>query len=190
MLFTFNSYSDVLAGGLFPNVTFLDTHAISNVYYQDDLTFCVPRAKFYSLLLNAMMGTSPLIWFTGIGAFYFIGLIAYISIQFDLEYEHRNQNDLHYVILFILWPTVLGCNNRFHPKSYFIRIYYVFTLLMTFTLWQVVFFLGIEFMKTPIRMPQIKTVDDIIKKNFRLSGSQEVLGLISSDERVKKININ
>lgn len=148
------------------------------------MTWCVPKAKFYSLLLNGVYGTSLPIWCTGFATFYFIGFIVYIYIQFDLEYEQRNQHDFNYVMLSIILPTVFGSNNRFHPKLSSIRIYYVFTLLITFILWQVVFLLGIEFMKTPIQQPQISSVNDIVSKNFRLSGSTEVFGLIASDERV------
>lgn len=154
------------------------------------MTWCVPRAKFYSLLMNGVLGASPLIWCTAIATFYIIGFIAYIFIQFDLEYEQRNQHDFHYVMLFIIWLTVFGCNNRFHPKLSIIRIYYVLTLLITFIFWQIVFLLGIEFMKTPIQHPQTSTVKDIARKNFRLSGSTEVFGLIASDERVNFHNTN
>lgn len=176
---------DLFAGGLFPNATFNDNFSHSKRYYQDDLTWCIQKAKNLPMIFNIFVSATPECWLLLIfGVGYTCGFLFYIMIQFDLKYEKRNQRDWHYTTWLISLPSVIGVNQRFQPKSHSLRFFYGFYLVVAMFAWQNIFLLVIPFIKKPIYRPQISTIHEIIKDEFRLAGSTEVHSLISFDERV------
>lgn len=137
------------------------------------------------MIINAFLALSPSCWCIIIfGIVYVIAVMIYVMIQFDLNYEKRNQCDFHYTLMFITLPAVIGFNQRFKPKSMPLRIFYGFIVLMMIILWQIVYFKGIRFIKVPVQRHQIATIEEMAKHDFQLSGSAEVKTLISFDERV------
>lgn len=148
------------------------------------------RATNVYFPLNIFYAATPECWILiifGIG--YTTGWILYIMIQFDLKYEKRNQRDWHYTILLIALPTVIGISQRFHPKSGSLRVFYCFMLITSIAIWQIVLFLGVKFLKVPVQKHQLSTTAEIIDWTYRLTGSPEVLSLISFDERVSSTEI-
>lgn len=137
------------------------------------------------MLVNTFLAATPASWLTLIfGVGYGSGLLLYIMIQFDLEYEHRNHRDWHYTTWLIALPAVIGVNQRFHPKHSAIRLYYGLMLLVMMVVWQSLFWYGFPFFQDPTQFAQTATVDEIVEDEFRLVGSTEVLSLISHDSRV------
>lgn len=49
-------------------------------------------------------------------------------------------------------------------------------------------FLGIQFLKIPIQMYQIKTTNELVANNFHLTGSREVSDLIRFDNKVRLVH--
>lgn len=176
---------EIIVGGHFPNERLLESFTASIRYYQDELTWCVQKAKPYPKIFNIFFAATPELWFILIfGVGYVSGLIIYVMIQFDLEYENRNQRDWHYTTWLVALPAVIGINQRFHPKSVSLRLFYVFLLVMNIFIWQVVLIIGLKFLKMSIPRPQISTIAEIIDGDFHLAGTNDVLQLISHDERV------
>lgn len=166
-------------------MTLLKKFEFSTYYYQDDLTWCIQRAKFFSFLLNAFLMADPECWLLIIFAVgYGLGSLLYIGIQFDLKYEQRNQRDWHYTTLLIMLPTVIGINQRYNPGFFSLKIIYFVVVMACVVHFQIFFFQGNRFLKIPVRHSQKSTVTEIIAKDFRLSGSNEVLSMIKFDERV------
>lgn len=177
--------ADIVVGGIFPNATFSTVFKLSRPYVQDDLIWCIQTAKYYPWILNILFAATPECWLTLIfGVGYISGTVIYIMIQFDLKYKHRNQRDWHYTTWLVALPAVIAINQRFRPVYGPLRWFYALLLITMFFLWQIVFFFGIRFIKYPIQRPQISTVQEIIDEEFRLSGSNEVLQLLSSDRKV------
>lgn len=178
----------MLVGGLFPHSTFPDTLAISQPYYQDNLIWCIQRAKNVSWMWNIFLAATPECWLTLIfGVGYISGAVIYIMIQFDSKYKRRNQRDWHYTTWLIALPAVIAINQRFQPTYGPLRVFYVLLLLTMFILWQIILFFGVRFIKFPVQRHQISTIHEIIDDDFRLAGSDTVFQLISHDERVNCI---
>lgn len=163
----------------------LSHFAMSRAYYQDDLTWCIKRAPFYSHMVNAFFLADPECWILIIfGVGYVSGFLLYFGIPFDLEYDRRNQHDWHYTTLLIMLPLVIGVNQRYQPKFFALRLIYFVISLACIAHWQIFLFKLVRFVKIPIRHPQIATIDEIVERGFRLAGSEDVLSLISFDQRV------
>lgn len=182
------SETDILVGGLFPNITPSSGITISPPYFQDDLTWCIQRSKEIPWLIGVFLAADPECWLLMIfGVGYVSAIIIYIMIQFDLEYEHRNKRDFHYITAFVALPALVGSNQRFEPKNIPLRLFYGYVLLVMSFAWQTFFFLGWHHFKYPGRFPQTSTVTKIAGSGYRLAGSMEALSLISFDTRVRSI---
>lgn len=183
-LFSRSSF-DIMVGGIFPNSTLTATLAASKPYHQDELTWCIQRAKYFPSVIRIFMVATPECWILAIfGIGYLSGFIIYLMIQFDLKYKHRNRRDWHYAQWLIAVPAVLTMNQRFQPFYAPLRMYYVLLLIFSVFLWQIVFFHAVRFYKFPVQREQIKTVNEIVDDGFRLAGSADVLHLITFDPQV------
>lgn len=174
-----------MIGGHFPNITEFNKFDISTHYYQDDLTWCIQRARLFSFLVNTYLMADPICWLLIIFAVgYGLGFLLYIGIQFDLEYEQRNHRDWHYTTLIIMLPTVIGVNQRYQPGFFSLKIIYFVVIMMCIIHFQIFFHHGTRCLKIPFRHSQKSTVSEIVENGFRLSGSMEVLSMMKFDERV------
>lgn len=147
--------------------------------------WCVQQTGYFSHILKWSLIFTPSVWFIlifGIG--YVSGFVIYLLIQFDLKYKHRNQRDWHYTHWLITLPAVIGVNQRFHPKSTPLRMFYLLLVVSMMFAWQILFFSIMWFTQMPIKKLQISTVSEIIDNEYRLTGSSDVLNLILHDERV------
>lgn len=180
------SETDILIGGLIPNLYAMGILSISRPYYQDDLTWCVQKSKNYPMIINLLSAATPECWFLmifGVGGI--SALIMYFMIQFDLNYEMRNNHNLVHMIVLVALPALIGINQRFHPKFMPLRIFYGFLILIMVFAWQSIFLLGWRFFSVPAQRPQTSTVDELIDYDFRLAGSVDAFAFISQENRVK-----
>lgn len=118
------------------------------------------------------------------GVGYGSAIVIYFMVQFDMEYKHRNQRDFHYITWLVAAPALIGMNQRFHPKSITLRIFYGFVLIIMEFAWQTFFLLGFKNFKEPIQREQKSTVTEIVEFEFRLTGTAKVLEMIAYDEQV------
>lgn len=159
-------------------------------YYQDDLMWCVRKSGHWPVWLNFFRMAPPGQWaFLIMGIVYFFGTILYLLIQFDLKYEQRNNRDWHYFILLIMIPICTGVNQRFNPQHWMLRFIYFGSLLtaMYFQMLIGVFFYN--YLKEEFPLHQIATVNEIIKKDFHLAGSHDVLNAIRLSPQVNRLSI-
>lgn len=175
-----------------PNARLLNKFTFSRPYFQEDLTWCVQRAKYIPFTLNLFLAASPTVWVSGSLIWgYASATVMYILIQFDLEYNKRNHRDFHYMCWIVTFPTMIGMTQRFHPKHSILRIYYCLVALTLSFAWQKMFFHAFPFFTIPSRYAQISTVDQIVSDQFRLAGnSMETLKFISMDKRVRDSNFS
>lgn len=176
-----------MVGGRFPNISTSSQNNLimSRAYYQDDLTWCIQRAPFYSYMVNFLFLADPECWILIIfGVGYVGGFLLYIGIQFDMEYKRRNQHDWHYTTILIMLPAVIGVNLRYQPGFFTLKIILFVISMACIVHWQIFLFKLVRFIKIPIRHAQIATIDEIVTMDFRLAGSEDVLSLISFDQRV------
>lgn len=172
-------------GGLFPNSSYLNEYAFSQVYVQDEMIWCVQTARNMTMFINILFAASPEVWILLIfGVGYGSGLLLYVMIQFDFKYKHRNNRDWHYTTWLVALPAVIGVSQRFYPKHDAIRLYYGLLLIMMVFAWQIFMWRGLRFIYEPTKFYQPNTVKDIIDFDFRLVGSANVLSMLSMDKRV------
>lgn len=149
------------------------------------MTWCIQKSKDFPLIINLFLAATPECWILLIfGVGYSTGLVLYIMVQFDLKYEKRNQRDWHYTTWLVALPAVIGFSQRFYPKSGQLRLFYGFILIMMIFTWQIVLYLGLQFLKVPVQRLQVSKIAEIIDWEYHLSGSAEMLHLISFDQRV------
>lgn len=162
--------------------------SFSRPYYQDDLIWCIQRSKYYPWVVNILWAATPECWILLIfGVGYISGFVIYIMIQFDVNYKNRNQRDWHYTTWLVALPAVIAVNQRFRPTYWPLRMFYWLLLITMVVLWQIILFHCVRFIKIPIQRPQVSSMHEINEDEFRLVGSNEVLQLISFDERVRFI---
>lgn len=175
-----------MVGGLF--VDFKNTSDLirSIPYYQDDFTWCIHKAEFFPTILN-FFAIAPLgIWlslFFGFG--YGWGLILFIMIQFDRKYDQRNNRDWHYTTLLITLPAVIGLGQRFHPISNQVRLFYGLMLLSMVVFMQICFVFVLHYLKIRVPRHQVATVEELVKYEYDLMGSYDVMSFIKHNEKVK-----
>lgn len=182
-----SSGSDIMAGGLFPKLTPRDPLTASKPYYQDDYTWCIQQAKYFSHIYNFLLAATPECWIIYIFVFgYGTGFVLYLLLQFDLEYKQRNVRDWHYTTWLIALPIGIASNLRFQPKYWPLRLFYAYAMVCGVVVWTIGFTYVLEKVKTPVQRHQISTIDEIVYNDFRLTGSAEVKELLSHDNRVRK----
>lgn len=102
------------------------------------------------------------------------GFLIFIMIQFDVEYKRNWQTTILIALL-----GIIGANQRFHPKYFPLKLFYVTYLLVMFVVCQAMFIWDFRYFKEPTQYPQISTIVDINENGLRLSGTQDVLDLIA-----------
>lgn len=177
-----------MVGGIFPPRTLPNDVVISKPYIQDDLTWCVQKAKFYPIDLNIFLFESGESWILyTFGVFFGIGIVVYFFMQFDLEYQFLRQCDWHYATYLVSLPICIGVNQRFQPKHSALRLFCFFMIMINFVAWQMKCFKAIRYIQLPVERPQISTVTELIDNDFRLAGTDQVQDVITFDERVNSL---
>lgn len=137
------------------------------------------------MIINMFSAATPECWLLmifGVGGI--SGIVMFLLIQFDLKYEMRNNRNFVYMTALVALPAIIGINQRFNPIFSPLRIFYgLLTLIMMFA-WQSLFFHGWQYFSIPVQRPQTSTVAKLIKNEFRLAGSAEVLSFISIGNQV------
>lgn len=170
---------------MFPNVSLLNQFTISTAYYQDDLIWCIQRSAYFSKLFTFFLIATYECWILTIfGVGYCGSLLLYILIQFDLKYKYRNKHDWHYSLFQIIMPAIIGLNLRYQPQRFLLKFLYFIIAFICVPHWHIFFYAMIRFQIVPIHKYQISTINEIIEKEFRLSGSSEVRNLILFDPKV------
>lgn len=163
----------VLLGGLPQHSHILNDFNSSISYLADDYTWCVKRAKLLPLAISFIRIATPAVWILVVCVGYVNGFILYLFVQFDTEPENRKL-DLHYTTYLISLPSWIGISQRFNPRHWPLRLYYVITLLFGMVFFAVFCFNLIVRAKVRIRYYQMHTVDELIDMDFRLAGSSAI----------------
>lgn len=174
---------NVLLGGL-PQYShdFKDFNSTVS-YYSDDYTWCTQRANLIPLAFSFFRIATPAVWVLVVGLGYVNGLIIYLLVQLDPEPRNRNL-DLHHTIYQISLSSWIGMSQRFHPKHWPLRLYYLITLLCGMVLFTIFFSNIITSAKNRIRAHQVHSIAEMIEQNFRLAGSSAIFDKIQNQPLV------
>lgn len=159
---------------------------ISVPYLQDDLVWCIQKAKNYPLIYQWLLISDKYGWFCGVFLYgYGCGTVLYILISLDKHLNKGKTYDFHYVIWQITLTAFFTMAPKFKPSNTIVRIFYgmMLTTGLFISIMVGVFFY--KFLNYPQQKHQITTTDEIVDNNFRLVGTQKVLELIEFDSRVR-----
>lgn len=175
--------TDVVIGGL-PQYTFDNQYLNSSLSYcSDDYTWCVQAAKYLPLPISFFRIMTPAVWVLVIGLGYVNGLVIYFFVQMDPDPENRRL-DLNHTTYLISLPAWIGLSQRFYPKHWPLRLYYMITLMYGMIFFAIVLSFVSEFGEKRIRAYQIHTIGEFIDMGFRLAGSATILKKIQMQEMV------
>lgn len=137
------------------------------------------------LFLSQMLIFEQETWFGIVfGYGYISGSLLYLLIQFDLNYEQRNNCNWHYMIFMVALSAGLGVSPSFRPKDGVVRIIYGLMLITAFLFFQIAFSNMYNFIYRQISWRQISTFEEIIESDFRLVGSREAFNVLNQSKKV------
>lgn len=137
-------------------------------YLQDDITWCVSRAKPRSQWFNLFHMVKDIETYV-IGSFLLVCTIFVSYLMLAFEENTHLQYDLFHLTVVIL-QTVCALTAAFKPRTTVIRIYYAIFLIVPFWLTQIYSAFLVNYMSHVIHVHQISTVHEIASKNFHLAG--------------------
>lgn len=143
-------------------------------YYNDDLTWCISRAKPFPVWLNMWRVGSLICWILGFLIVYLNGTVVFFLLKYEKDHQGFMKKDLHYTILQMALPTFTGTaqNMSYRPKSIILMIY-IGIMLSTGILISIAWncFL-VKALSHPFQGTQINTISQIINDDFRFVGEQ------------------
>lgn len=175
-------------GGL-PQYPFGQEHFTSSLsYVSDDYTWCVQRAKFLPLWVSFFRIASPNVWIACVGLGFVNGIILFLFVQFDSKPENRRL-DLHHTIYLISLPAWIGISQRFYPKHWPLRLYYMITLIYGMIFFAIAMNFLLEYTGVEVRAYQIHKIAELIATKFRLFGTAAILEKIREQGMVRSSSI-
>lgn len=165
-----NRKYDLIIGGIrFEN--FNSTKFVASAAYaQDDMTWCVGRAKAIHRWKNVYYIPKDIETYT-IGALMYIATI--FGAYFLTTFEKKPLDLFHCAILSV--QTLTGQSSTFNPKRFVMRFFYVMFLLIAFWLTQFFCAFLVTFMSSVLYETQIASIDKIIGHGFQLAGDPDVV---------------
>lgn len=160
---------DIVIGGLHAE-SFNSTKFIASApYLQDDITWCVSRAKEIPRWKNLYYITEDVETYTW-GAIMYI--LTIICAFFLTTFEEKPLDFFHCVILSV--QTVTALTSTFQPKGILMRFHYCQFLIIPFWLTQIFSAFLITFAPRILYEIQIDSFEDITRSHFRLAGDAHV----------------
>ena len=143
-------------------------------------------AKPMPMWQNFWQIMSKEIWIAVFFLGYFNGLMLFVLMSFDDEYDHTTR-DAHYAIILIAAPAVIGFNQNFEPKNFSVRVYY--SLMIAFGVIGVAAFNAflIRNLTYPIGGIQVYTIEQILNQNFELVGERATYTKLSEQDEVSEL---
>lgn len=180
---TISRRTDVILGGL-PQYTYDHQHFASSLsYYSDDFTWCVQRARYLPYLYSFVRIASPAVWLLVVGLGFVNGVVLYFYVQLDSDSSNRKL-DVHHTIYLISLPSWIGVSQRFHPKYWPLRLYYMTTLIFGLFFFAIATCHLLDYGTRKIRSYQIHTTTELIEMKFRLAGTAAVWEKVQVQEKV------
>lgn len=154
-------------------------------YFMNDLTWCVKKPENLPVYLYIFFVLSPKVWlFATIMNVFGSAFIIYMMAPFDSQNTNRHHMDFWKTLLVIVFPTIFFTPCKFNPTYKPFRIFHGILLIATFFWSQIVFVYIYRFISAPIASAQMDTINELIKNNFQLMGSSDILDWIRFDEKV------
>lgn len=179
---------EIAVGEMFSHLPLVIRKSVtmSTPYHQDELIWCVQRAKKISIFFNFFFIIPVDMWiFFGLISGLLCSILVYLLVQFDENYRGRkNRIDFFYTLLLIVIPAYSASSSHFHPTNIRLRVIYWMLLTCPMFFQSMIGAFLYQFMKFQFHYHQIDCTADILREDFRLMGSIEVLNSIKHNAMV------
>lgn len=179
ILFNCRKY-DIIIGGVHAELFNSSKFIASAPYFQDDITWCVSRAKEIPRWKNIYYITQDVETYTW-GAIMYIMTI--ICAYFLTTFEETPLDFFQCMILSV--QTVTALTSTFRPKGLLMRFHYGQFLIIPFWLTQIFSAFLITFTPRILYEVQINSFEDITRNHFRLAGNGRVFDHLSIKNMVR-----
>lgn len=157
-------------------------------YLQDKLIWCIQRSGKIPIWVNFFFIIPLDIWiFFAFVSVLSCSFLMYALLPFETYYRSKiHRFDFSYCLCLIIIPSYAATSSTFRPKNPLIRLYYGMLLICPMLFHQLIGAFMYQFMHHQFYYHQIASTDEMITKNFRLTGSSEVLNAIKYNTMVFK----
>lgn len=155
-------------------------------YLEDKLIWCVQRAGKIPIWVNFFFIIPLEMWIFFIFVSLLLGsILMYALTPYDAYYKKRiHRTDFFYCMFLICVPSYASTSSTFRPSNPRIRISYLTILVCPMFFHQYISAFLYQFMHYEFHYHQIATTDEMLRENFRLTGSVEVLNAIKYNTMV------
>lgn len=177
-------------GGLGQNLVTSKYLLASTSYHHSVFTWCVKKAEPIPVRENLLhLCQDPKVY----AVFTFSAFSVLAAAYFVQQFEPRPAWDWHRIFV-EGFGAVLGFSTNYRAKNNANRVLFACFLLASTLFVIVINSVALSFITTPILKPQIKTVDEIIRKEFSLVGDRlvlmKLLGKTEVNELIKFLRLN
>lgn len=166
---TFRKY-DLIIGGIHSDRIKSTAFEASNPYIQDDLTWCVSRAKEIPRWMNVFyIPKDAQTYLSGI----ILLLLTLFAAYFLTTFEEKPLDFLYCIILTV--QTIIAFPSIFNPKGLLLRLHYALFLIIPFWLTQIYSAYLFTFISQVLFEHQIATRSEIADQRFRLTGDLNII---------------
>lgn len=155
----------------------------SRAYFQDDVTWCVPRSKSRVIWRNIFQIFTAKVWI----ALFFASLLIATAIQVSNRMEKRERNFVWSFMFSI--STAIGRNSLFEPKRIPVRMLMIFLFLYGLVLSTSFSTFLISTLTKPHYTFQIQNVQQAVENHFHFIGGEVILSYFKGDDEVAN-NLN
>lgn len=164
---------DIIAGGFWAFYED-DDFAPTIPYQNDDITWCVAKAKLRPLYLVVMKLYTTEIWILSFCTGYSIALIFFLMVPFG---KNEKKIDFNYSAYLVIFPLLANLPTIFQPKTWSCRIFFVAVsfcglVFFAYSFAQLQYTIMNAF---KYRYEQISSFEDLRNGDFVLMGSNEAL---------------
>jgi hypothetical protein len=169
-----------MIGGLYENQLSRAFLSVTIPYYQDDLTWCVPKAKLAPTWMNAFSVFSVTIWMTVISSLFVNAMILYFFARVEDKYKDN--------VVWAILQTICLCSGvsaHYWPRKVYGRIFIagLFVHGIHFNAAYNSFLISV--LTRPKYETQISTVEKAIAKEFQFFGGENVLSRLKQNDKVR-----
>ncbi len=166
-------------GGLYENPISRRLLSPSIPFFQDDLTFCVAKAKLAPTIWNVFVIFDSTMWLTTS----FILFLTTIVIHFYVKFEDVYRDNIFWSFLIALRFTITQYAH-YSPRKFFIKIFIALFLFYGMHINAAYSSSLIQVLTRPVYEDQIQNVRDAINSNFQFKGGENTLVFFEKDDKV------
>lgn len=145
-------------------------------FMNDDLTFCIARAKLYPRYLSIMHVFDTELWFFIMPFAFVFGFILFVALKFS---SNEKKLDIVYCVTLFVYRLLVNSPTNFNPKSTWLRMFLISVQLFS------LFFFGYAFTYLQIRVSEPYRSDQVSERRILFEENYSIKSTIDILERLR-----